>query len=91
MMPENRFDLREIARSALGDMPEGKRAAFLAEILTEMRGPHALDHLSKVRAAVSLRMQEMINENFPLHETAAVYGGHDAVRARIASVRQGDA
>ncbi|WP_353429454.1 hypothetical protein [Paracoccus denitrificans] len=64
-MPEDRFDLREIARSALGDMPEGKRAAFLAELLTELRGPQAIDHLSKVRLAVSLRMQELIDEKFP--------------------------
>lgn len=64
-MPEDRFDLREIARSALGDMPEGKRAAFLAEMLIELRGPHALDHLSKVRAAVGLRIQELIDEKFP--------------------------
>ncbi|MFT4013004.1 MAG: hypothetical protein QM682_06300 [Paracoccus sp. (in: a-proteobacteria)] len=91
MMPHSRFDLAEIARSALNDMPEGKRAAFMTEILTELRGPHARDHLSNVRAAVSLRMQEIIDEKFPLHEVVAVYGDQDAVRARIFSVRQGAA
>ena len=62
MMPNSRFDLAEIARSALSDMPEASRAALLAEILTELRGPQALDHLSKARAAISLRMQELIDD-----------------------------
>lgn len=82
-MPEATYDLREIARSALGDMPEGKRAAFLAEMLTEIRGPQALDHLSKARAAVSLRMQELIDARYPLFELAEVYGDPAAVHARV--------
>lgn len=88
-MPNSRFDLAEIARSALSDMPEASRAALLAEILTELRGPQALDHLSKARAAISLRMQELIDEKFPLYEVSAVYGEHAAVRARVASARGG--
>ncbi len=86
-MPNSRFDLAEIARSALNDMPEDKRAAFMAEMLTEFRGPRAIEHLSKVRAVVSLRMQEMIDGKFPLHEMAAVYGDPDAVRARISAAQ----
>lgn len=82
-MPHSRFDHAEIARSALNDMPEGARAAAMAEMLTELRGPQAIDHLSKVRAAVSLRMQELIDEKFPLHEMAAVYGEPAAVRVRM--------
>lgn len=89
-MPQSRFDLAEIARSALNDMSEDRRAAFMAEVLVEMRGPHAIDLLSKVRAVVSLRMQELIDEKFPLHEMAAVYGDQDAVRARISSVGRGE-
>lgn len=86
-MPNSRFDLAEIARSALNDMPEGKRAAFLAEMLTELRGPQAIDLLSKARAAISQRMQELIDEKFPLHELAEAYGAPAAVRARMAEGR----
>lgn len=82
-MPEAIYDLREIARSALGDMPEGKRAAFLAEMLTEIRGPDALDHLSKVRAAVSLRMQELIDVRYLLHELAELDRDPSAVHAPV--------
>ncbi|QFQ88235.1 hypothetical protein F8A10_12005 [Paracoccus kondratievae] len=78
-MPEAAYDLREIARSALNDMLEDKRAAFLAEMLTELRGPQAIEHLSTVRAAVSLRMQELIDEKFPLDGVAAA-------RARFAGL-----
>lgn len=87
MMPNSRFDLAEIARSALNDMPDSKRAAFLAEILTELRGPQAIEHLSQARAAVSLRMQELIDEKFPLHELAEVYGDVPVVRARTIAAR----
>ena len=83
MMPNSRFGPAELARSALNDMPDGARAAFLAEMLTELRGPRAIEQLSKARAAVSLRMQELIDAKFPLHETAQVYGDVPAVHARI--------
>ncbi len=83
MMPNFRFDPAELARSALNDMPDGARAAFLAEMLTELRGPQAIEQLSKARAAVSLRMQELIDEKFPLHELAEVYGAPAAVHARV--------
>lgn len=86
-MPQPRFDLAEIARSALNDMPDPARAAFLAEILIELRGPRAIDLLSKVRAAVSLRMQELIDEKFPLHELAAVYGDPKSALARISAAQ----
>lgn len=83
-MPEDRFDLRELARSALADMPEPGRAAFLAEILIELRGPQALELLSKVKTAINLRMQDLINEKLPLDDLVAIYGGPAAVHARMA-------
>lgn len=83
-MPEDRFDLRELARSALADMPEPARAAFLAEILIELRGPQALELLSKVKTAVNLRMKDLINEKLPLDDLVAIYGGPAAVHARMA-------
>lgn len=83
MMPNFRFDPAELARSALNDMPDGARAAFLAEMLTELRGPQAIEQLSKARAAVSLRMQELIDEWYPLHELAGLYGAPAAVHARV--------
>lgn len=86
-MPEDRFDLRELARSALADMPEPARAAFMAYILIELRGPQALELLSQVRTAINLRMQELINEKLPLDDLAAIYGGPAAVHARVCSVR----
>lgn len=83
MMPNSRFDHAELARAALNDMPDGARAAFLAEMLTELRGPQAIEQLSKARAAVSLRMQELIDEWYPLHELAGLYGAPAAVHARV--------
>lgn len=89
MMQNENLSLREIARIALNNLPDAARTQAMGELLAEDDGPQALDRLSKLRAIISLRMQEMIDEKFPLHEMAAVYGDHDAVRARIASVRQG--
>lgn len=86
-MPNSRFDLAELARSVLNDMPEGERAAFLAEMLTELRGPQAIEQLSKARATVSLRMQELIDEKFPLSELVEVYGAPAAVHARVVGRR----
>lgn len=86
-MPEDRFDLRELARSSLADMPEPARAAFLAEMLIELRGPQALELLSKVKTAVNLRMQDLINEKLPLDDLVAIYGSDAAIHARVCSVR----
>lgn len=74
--------LREIARMALNGLPDGARAQLLGELLIEDDGPRALERLSSLRAIISLRMQELIDEKFPLHELAEVYGDAAAVRAR---------
>ena len=86
-MPNSRFDLSELARAALNDMPEGPRAAFMAEMLAELRGPQAVEHLSKVRAAISLRVQELIDERFPLYELAETFGPILAVHGRMVEAR----
>lgn len=85
-MPEDRFDLREIARSVLADLPEAQRAALMTELLVEMDGNRGLELLSTARAAISLRMQEIIDARYPLHELAEVYGKPAAVRARMVGV-----
>lgn len=55
------WDAGEIARSALGELGPKRRVALMAELLCEMHGLEAVELLSKVRAAVSLRMQELID------------------------------
>lgn len=82
-MNGDRLDLRDLARGVLNDLPDLDRATLMAEMLTEMRGPRALELLSQVRASVSLRMQEIIDERYPLHELSEVYGGPAAVHARM--------
>ncbi len=61
-MPEPRVSLEDIIRSAAGDLPPKKRALILTEILTELDSARGLELLSDARAAISLRMQEMIDE-----------------------------
>ena len=73
----------DIARKGLRDIPEDQRAAVMCEAVASFEGPDAIERLSKLRAAVSLRMQELIDAKFPLHETAQVYGDVPAVHARI--------
>ncbi len=79
----------DIARKALRDITEDQRAAVMAESAACFDGPDAIETLSKLRAAVSLRMQQLIDEKFPLHETAQVYGDVPAVHAR-ATTRRGE-
>lgn len=82
-MNNDRVDLCHLARSVLDDMTDHDRAELMAEMLTELRGPRALELLSAVRASVSLRMQEIIDDRYPLHELAQVYGDPAAVHARL--------
>jgi len=56
------WDAGEIARSALGELGPKHRAALMAELLCDMQGLEAIELLSKVRASISLRMQELIEE-----------------------------
>lgn len=64
-MPEDRFDLREIARAVLNDLPQDQRLALMTDMMVEAGGARGLEQLSKARAAISLRMQEMIDDKFP--------------------------
>lgn len=43
------WDERELARSALGDLPERDRAEFLTDLLCELRGPDARNAVAAVR------------------------------------------
>ncbi|MFI0477434.1 hypothetical protein [Paracoccus jiaweipingae] len=64
-MSEAKYDLREIARAALGEMPEAKRGPFLTALLCEMDGPRGLELLTRARAAITFRAQELIDEQYP--------------------------
>ena len=81
-MNGDRLDLCDLARTVLTEMSERDRVALMAEIAAALSGPRALDLLSQLRATASLRMQEIIDERYPLHELAEVYGDAAAVRAR---------
>lgn len=81
------IDLREIARAVLNDLPQADRVALMTEMLVELHGNRGLELLSKARAAISLRMQEIIDAQYPLHELASVYGEPAAVQARMVCVR----
>lgn len=61
-MLEKSYDLREIARSALNEMPDRARVPFLAEMLCQVDGPAALSLLAQARNAISLHMQGLIDE-----------------------------
>lgn len=61
-MPEAKYDLREIARAALGEMPEAKRGPFLTALLCEMDGPGALALLASARNAITLRMRGLSDD-----------------------------
>lgn len=87
-MPEDRFDLCEIARAVLNDLPEDQRAALMTELLVELGGARGLELLSEARTAIKLRMQEIIDARYPLHELAEVYGKPAAVQARMVGVRR---
>ena len=61
-MPEPRVSLEDIIRSAAADLPPYKRAIVLTDVLIELDGARGIELLSKARAAISLRMQELIDE-----------------------------
>lgn len=83
------IDLREIARAVLNDLPQADRVQLMTEMLMELDDNRGLEQLSKARAAISLRIGEMIDARYPLHELAEVYGGTAVVRARLACVTGG--
>lgn len=57
--------LREIARMALMRLPPDVRSRTIGKILIEDEEPHVLDRLAKLRAIISLHMQELIEARFP--------------------------
>lgn len=65
-MPENRMDLREIARAVLNDLPQDQRLALMTEMMVEASGAAGLHQLSKARAAIGDRMQQLIEDRFPV-------------------------
>lgn len=69
-MTEKRWDLREIARSALNEMPVRDRVPFLAEMLCEVAGPAALNLLANARNALSLHMTSLIDEQMGRDDVA---------------------
>ena len=85
----DRIDLREIARAVLNDLPQADRVQLMTEMLVSLDGDRGLELLSKTRAAVSLRMQEIIDARWPLHDLAEVYGDAPAVHARLTCVNGG--
>lgn len=76
-----RWDEREIARSALGDLAEAPRAEFLADLLCELRGPKAREALALARNRITRHLHELIATEYDAE--AAVIAGQDvAVLAR---------
>lgn len=84
-MPEPRVSLEDIIRSAAADLPPRKRTIVLTELLVELDSARGLELLSQARSAISLRMQELINERigFEAH-TAETRVFFDVVNAKIA-------
>lgn len=81
----HRWDEREIARSALGDLPEGPRAEFLAELLCELRGPKAREALARARNRITTHLHELITAEYDA-EAATMPGQDVAVLARSTTV-----
>lgn len=61
-IPECQVKPEQIIRKAAGDLPSKLRVQLLTEILIELDSARAIDLLSAARAAISLRMQELIEE-----------------------------
>lgn len=61
-MPEAKYDLREIARSALGEMPEYQRGPFLTALLCELNGRDAPALLASAHNAITLRLGVLVDE-----------------------------
>ncbi|RJE87106.1 hypothetical protein [Paracoccus onubensis] len=83
-MPEKRYDLREIARAALGDMPPKVRADLLTEMLVEINGDDALHLMAHARNIVTLRIEQLIDERYPLD--SAEIGNIRSVHRRFHAV-----
>ncbi|MFV0409852.1 MAG: hypothetical protein ACK5LJ_09215 [Paracoccus sp. (in: a-proteobacteria)] len=79
--------LRSISRLAITQMSEADRAGLIAEYLIEFSGPDAIGCLSRLRTTINYRIQQLIDEKFPLRETAEAYGDVPAVHARATAGR----
>lgn len=55
---------REIARSALGDLPQEARATLLADMLCDLRGPGARSALAIARNRITSRLHDLIAEEY---------------------------
>lgn len=85
-MPEKRYDLREIARAALGDMPPNARADLLTEMLVEISGDDALHLMAHARNIVTLRIEQLVDERYPLHDLTEAHGDIAAIRVRSSAI-----
>ncbi len=91
-MPEKRYDLREIARSALNEMPPRDRVPFLAGMLCEVDGPQALALLAQARNAISLHMTSLIDGQMGEDDgKAAGFFDLEAARQSVVNRRRHDA
>lgn len=57
---EAAWDVREIARSALGELSETKRGEFLTDLLCELRGPDARTALCIARNRITHHLHDLI-------------------------------
>lgn len=81
--PEPRWDAREIARSALGELPEAKRAAFLGDLLCELRGEEARSALAVVRSRITSHLHDLIVAEYDAELAASdAAGSAQMARAR---------
>lgn len=77
----HRWDEREIARAALGDLSERDRAAFLVDLLCELHGPEARHALAIARNRITSHLHELITHEYDA-EVARVPGQDVAELAR---------
>lgn len=77
----HRWDEREIARSALSDMAESDRAAFLTDLMCELRGPGARRALAIARNRITSHLHDLITLEYDA-EVAKAPGQHVAELAR---------
>lgn len=57
---EAAWDVREIARSALGELSEARRGEFLTDLLCELRGPDASAALCIARNRITHHLHDLI-------------------------------
>lgn len=55
---------REIARSALGDLPQEERVAILADMLCTIRGPGGRSALAIARNRITRHLHDLIAEEY---------------------------